>query len=283
MTCMAESARVDCGPAPTMLRTRDLCAAGWSRRTIASEVASGRLIRLRGGAFCAPETPDDCVAAGRSRGRLTCVSELRRRGVFVLERTHVHIHVPETSSRLPAPRGTRRIHRAELHRTPHPRSLSVTPFDALLHAVLCQPPRAALATLDSALHHGLLRYDELDELFSELPRRFRSLRRLVDPRAESGSETLMRLILRSLGCAFDVQVKIVGVGRVDFLVDGWLIVECDSKAFHSRWEDQLKDRRRDQDAAARGYATYRPVAEDIMWHADVVRSAVAGLIRARRR
>ncbi|WP_292688325.1 MULTISPECIES: DUF559 domain-containing protein [unclassified Microbacterium] len=161
--------------------------------------------------------------------------------------------------------------------------MSVETLDALRQSVICQNPRAAIATIDSALHLGVIPHDDLDELFAALPRRHRRLRRLLDSRAESGAESLMRLILRTIGCRFDVQVSIDGVGRVDFLIDGWLIVECDSAAFHSSWEDQKRDRRRDQAAAARGFATYRPIAEDIMWHPDVVRAAVTGLLAARSR
>jgi len=51
-------------------------------------------------------------------------------------------------------------------------------------------------------------------------RRVWRLRTLLDARAESGSESLMRLVLRSLGCAFEPQVTIPEVGRVDFLVEG---------------------------------------------------------------
>jgi very-short-patch-repair endonuclease len=40
------------------------------------------------------------------------------------------------------------------------------------------------------------------------------------------------------------------VGRVDFLVEGWLIIECDSKAHHEGWDKQRRDRRRDLAAAA---------------------------------
>ncbi|MGL4256406.1 MAG: DUF559 domain-containing protein [Microbacterium sp.] len=151
-------------------------------------------------------------------------------------------------------------------------------MDALREAVRCQPPRAAVATLDSALNLGLIDRDALGELFASLPRRYGVLRRLLDSRAESGPESLMRLILRSLGAAIEVQVKIVGVGRVDFVVDGWLIVECDSRAHHADWDAQRRDRRRDQEAAALGYATYRPIAEDIMWQPDVVRRALTGLL-----
>jgi very-short-patch-repair endonuclease len=93
----------------------------------------------------------------------------------------------------------------------------------------------------------------------------------------------MRLILRSIRCSFEPQVEIDGVGRVDFLVDEWLIVECDSEAHHGSWAAQKSDRRRDQAAAAQGLATVRPIAEDIMWHRASVRAAVAGLVMLRPR
>jgi len=131
--------------------------------------------------------------------------------------------------------------------------------------------------LDSALHTGVLADGDLDELFEALPRRLAVLRRLIDPRSESGPETLVRLMLRSLGLRFEVQVDLRGVGRVDFVVEGWLIIECDSVAHHSTWDAQRRDRRRDQAAAALGYATYRPIAEDIMWDPAVVLTAIRGL------
>ncbi len=279
---MQDTIEADAGAAPTFFRTRDLRGRGWRTRDLSTAVETGHLTRLRPGAYCAVDTPPDCVAAGRTRGRLACISELRRLGVFVLDHSTRHIHIEPEAARLRASAPTR-IHRDKLIRTPHPRALSVETLDALRQSVLCQNPRAAIATLDSALHLGVIPHDDLDELFAALPRRHRRLRRLLDSRAESGAESLMRLILRTIGCRFDVQVSIDGVGRVDFLIDGWLIVECDSAAFHSSWEDQKRDRRRDQAAAARGFATYRPIAEDIMWHPDVVRAAVTGLLAAHSR
>ena len=72
------------------------------------------------------------------------------------------------------------------------------------------------------------------------------------------------MMLRGLGCRVELQVSIDGVGRVDFVVDGWLIIECDSREFHEGWEAQKRDRRRDIAAAALGYTTIRPIAEDIL-------------------
>jgi very-short-patch-repair endonuclease len=156
--------------------------------------------------------------------------------------------------------------------------MSVEVFDALVQSVRCQDPRSAVATLDSALNRGLLRPDEVDELFAALPRRFRRLQALLDPLAESGPETFVRLMLRGLGCRPEAQVEIPGVGRVDFVVGGILIIECDSRAHHSSWESQLADRRRDLTAASLGYFVIRLVAEDILWNVEAVQQALRGAL-----
>lgn len=269
-------------PQLRLIRTSSLLADGWTERRVRAAVANGDLVRVRPGAYCAPATPSECRAAGRLQGRVGCVSALRLLGVFVLEREGLHVHVPRTASRLPQSPTGMRIHRRRLLRTPHPDSLVVEPLDAILDAVRCQEPRAAIATIDSSLHLGLIDADDLDELFAALPRRHRRLRRLLDPRAESGAVTLLRLILRSLGCRFDCQVVIRGVGRVDFLVDSWLIVECDSEAHHGSGDAQRRDRRRDLEAARRGLVTLRVIAEDVFWRPDAIREALGGLLRARR-
>lgn len=80
----------------------------------------------------------------------------------------------------------------------------------------------------------------------------------------------MRLLLRGLGCTVDLQVSIPGVGRVDFVVDGWLIIECDSEAHHAGWAAHKRDRRRDLAAAALGYTTIRPIAEDILYRREEI-------------
>jgi very-short-patch-repair endonuclease len=265
---------------PSLTRTRELLARGWTKRRIRAAVQSGRLLRLRAGAYTPAGTHADVVDAGRLLGRLTGTSELARRGVFVLATDRLEVHVVRSSSRIPPLGRPHRIHRRVLLRTPHPDALAVEPIDALYDAVMGQNPRAAIATLDSALHLGLLHPDDLDELFAALPRRFRRLRRLLDARAESGAESLLRLILRAIGCSVECQVTIPGVGRVDFLVDGWLIIECDSEAHHASWEAQRNDRRRDLAAAKQGLVTFRVIAEDVFWHSDDVREAVSALVKA---
>jgi very-short-patch-repair endonuclease len=268
-------------PATRAFTRGDLRARGWTGERITRSVRSGELIRARNGVYLSPEHPRDVRDAATVGGRLTCVSLLTLLGVFVLERPHVHVYLPPNASRQRAVGREVTRHWGRLRRSPHPRDCAVEPFDALLHAVRCVPPRMAVAMLDSALRLRVLAEHDLAEFFSCLPRRFGVLRALLDARAESGPESLVRLMLRQLGRRFEPQVWIEGVGRVDFLVDGWLIVECDSEEFHGGWDAQRRDRRRDQAAALRGYSTYRPIAEDILWHPEQVLGALRGLLSIR--
>ncbi|BAJ73579.1 hypothetical protein MTES_0615 [Microbacterium testaceum StLB037] len=257
--------------------TRRLHAAGWSRRSLARAVADGTLVRVRQGRFVAAGANGDIVAAARVGGRLDCISLLALRGVFVHQRPDLHVQQdPLASRRPPAPPGVVYHWRAS---SASKSRLGVDVVEALAQAIRCQPPRSAVATLDSAWHLGLVDEADIDEVFTRVPRRFQVLRRLLDPRAEAGTESIVRLVLRQLGCRIDLQVRIDGVGRVDLLVDGWLIVECDSEKFHSTWHVHKKDRRRDMAALERGYATLRLLAEDILYHPDRVRAALERILK----
>lgn len=268
--------------APRVIRTADLRRAGLTRDAVASAVRAGLLVRARRGVYLPPGARDDVRAAVACGGRLACVSVLAQCGVFVEmrpDRPHLHF---ERSRALHAPEVRRQVwHWPPLLRTPHPAATTVGVLDALAQATSCQSPRAAVATLDSALHMGLVDDDDLDELFARVPARRRVLRTLVDARAESGTETLLRLMALSLGFRVEVQVRVAGVGRVDLVLDGWLVIECDSEAHHSGWRSQKSDRRRDLALAQLGMSSLRPVAEDILHHPERVRSALIGMRAAR--
>lgn len=269
----------------------DLLVSGISRRTLASAVAAGLLIRARRDRYIRSGAPQPLLEAVRLGGRLTCLSLLQILGVFVHSNTVTHVHVARGASRLrsatdrtrplePRPMRLARVHWAPLLRPPPARSACVDIVDALVHAVQCQPARYAVASLDSALHRGLIGEVDLAEIFAALPRRFAVIRHLTDARSESGTETLVRLMARTLGCRVDLQVFFAGVGRVDLVIDGWLVVECDSKEFHESWAQQAKDRARDAALAARGYATLRLTAADVLYRPDEVLAALRGLTAA---
>ncbi|WP_152545442.1 hypothetical protein [Microbacterium sp. CH12i] len=197
------------------------------------------------------------------------MSLLKAIGIFVLACPHLHVHIDRGTSRIRAPKNdATKLHwNAALDadstlgaETMHAVALQV----AVREAVRCQSPRAALATLDSVLHHSLMSPAQLEAVFALLPKRYRVLLSLVDASAASGPETFMRLILRGLGLKYETQVFLPGVGYVDFLVEGWLIIECDSKEWHEGWEKQVEDRHRDMAAAKLGCVTLRPLATEIM-------------------
>lgn len=264
----------DGAPAPaevlaaSFLSAQDLAERGISRHLRQRLVAEGQLGRLRRGRFTPAHLPDQLTVAGRLGGRLDCVSLLAMLGVFVRSAGSLHLQFEMGASRLPARPESVVAHWRRSHQ---PRNALATDIvGALAQACRCQSPRDAIASLDSAWNRGLVDEGAVNAVFALLPRRYRRLRGLVDRRAESGIETLVRLMLRSLGCHVDLQVRIDGVGRVDLLVDGWLIVECDSRAHHGDWSSHRRDRRRDLAAAAQGYTTVRLLAEDVLWRHDEV-------------
>lgn len=263
-----------------ILSREELSADGMQGRAITAAVRSGSLLRLRRDHYARVGIGADVAEAVRIGGRVTCLTVMKLIGVFVLTAGGLHVHLAPRASRV----RSRRASSTVLHWTiwseeECPRH--VAPLaDAIRCAVRCQSPRAALATLDSLLHHRIVTETGLAEMFRLLPARFAPLLELVDGSAESGPETFMRLILRAMGVSFETQVFIPGVGRVDFVVDGWLIIECDSKEFHEGWDKQCDDRTRDLIAASLGYVTVRPIATDIFDRSDAVRDRLSAVIEA---
>lgn len=259
----------------TFLSARALAEQGLSRHAVTRLIGDGVLLRLRNGRYVPSHMHRDLIAVGRIGGRLDCLSLLTAIGVFVRIAPPLHAQFDPATTRLPPRPGVVAHWRRS---AAPPTSLAADLIEALAQACRCQAPRDAVATLDSAWHHGLIDEEGVGAVFARLPRRYRSVRAQLDPRSESGAETLMRLLLRGLGVDVQVQVQVDGVGRVDLIVDGWLIVECDSRAFHEGWEAQKRDRARDLAAAALGYTTIRPIAEDIMYRMPAILELMKAIV-----
>ncbi|MFC9772100.1 MULTISPECIES: endonuclease domain-containing protein [unclassified Pseudarthrobacter] len=82
------------------------------------------------------------------------------------------------------------------------------------------------------------------------------------------------------GIAYDAQVFLPGIGRVDFLLGGFLIVEIDGFAFHSKREDMLRDRTRNNLSAVHGYAVLRYMPEHIWFGPGRVISEITTVLAA---
>ncbi len=154
--------------------------------------------------------------------------------------------------------------------------------DAMVQILRCQQPRFALASLDNALRQKLLPPEVVPLIFARLPLELQYLKGYVDARSDSGQETVLRFIVRQAGYDFEIQVSIDGVGRVDFVIEGCLVVEADSHQFHEGWAAQVRDRTRDRNLAAAQYMSYRALYQDIMFHPERVLAAIAGLLAVNR-
>jgi very-short-patch-repair endonuclease len=86
------------------------------------------------------------------------------------------------------------------------------------------------------------------------------------------------------GIGFDTQVRLPGIGRVDFLIEGFLIVEVDGYAFHSSREAMRVDLGRNNASTVNGFAVLRYMPEHIWFEPErVIADIRAVLSRTPRR
>ena len=261
--------------------TAELAADGAGRGLVRSAVRRGLVTDLGRGAVALPGTDPDLVAAVRTRSWLTCTSALVRWGVPVLVAPAVphlasarHRAEPRISwhrLRDPVPRD----------RGPDPRTRSLDPVTAVAHATRCLPRRDALVVVDAALRQRLVTRGELRAAVSRWdPGGAGWVLDHADDRAESVLESVLRFLLLQAGLrCFEPQVRLPGVGRVDLLLEGWLVLEADGRAHHSDRADFLRDRDRLAGAGAGGHVTLRFGYEDLVNRPD----RVVKVIRATRR
>lgn len=279
-----------------IIRTARLNELGHGRRVIERAVAEGRLHRICPGWVGTPSARRSAVIAILNRGKLTGSTALASYGVWdgLDQRIHVHVprnsHGPVRASRTPMarfaaepfpPRGVQRHWLEERHpdRTGSPWRVSVV--DALIRVAHDVPAEQFIACIESALHVGALSRAGAPLIFAALPRRYRHLRRLIDPRAESGLETIARLRLARFVEDIQVQFWIDGIGpggrrgRVDLLLDGWLAIELDGDEFH----DPVRDRHRNSALVRRGYRFHRFGYDQVVHRWADVDATVRELLR----
>lgn len=269
----------------------ELLSAGATPRGLTTAVRGGYLLRVRRDHYALPGTPRSIIQAVRIGGRIGCLSTLDELGVFALDNRFTHAHLDHAASRTrhPNDRHVRLTSRerdgVEVHwgalLDPHSGSeYSVGLQDALAQALLCQHRWHSVASIDNALFLGLVTDAEVREVFSHAPARLRSLLLTVDGRAEAGQETVLRMVLQESGLHCEPQVRIAGVGRVDLVVEGCVVVEADSRLAHDGWELHVRDRNRDVDLARLGYPSLRPAYQRTMYTPYEVRDAVLELVRS---
>lgn len=174
------------------------------------------------------------------------------------------------------------IHREQFVSDEERRTLVASIGTVLERVLVCMPLKVSLPMLDAARNRGL--YDvstlTIPPTGSRLPH-LREALSLSSDRARSILETVARLQLIDMGLTPQVGVWIEGVGEVDMIILGFIVIEVDGWAFHSSKEQREKDLKRDRELLRRGYVVLRFTYDDVM-NGDFAREVPVSVTALRR-
>ena len=256
---------------------RQLRKAGVTWYALWRALQGGEVTRLRRGAYALAGLDSPVVSAIALGGVLACTSAAIAFGLPVLVPDGVHVVVPRGWSHAARP-GTR-VHRRDLpacERTGITTSLLRTVLDCAREL----PLREAVVICDAALRAGLETSELRAAALSARGPGSGAVRRvadLADGRSESAIESCLRLLAQPLASVRS-QVWIAGVGRVDLLVDGWLVLEADGYEFHRDRASYRNDRRRQNALVAAGYTLLRFTYEDIVHDEERVLETIRSVL-----
>ncbi|MFE4833301.1 DUF559 domain-containing protein [Arthrobacter sp. NPDC056691] len=241
-------------------RLAHLRRAGFSRSEVGRAVDSGLILNGRHGVYRLPQANDDFVRAYEANAAVTCVSAAGHYALWTLQAPS-QPHLAACHRRLPR---SIRSHRFSGNiSTLQPPVLPLK--DVLLHALQCLPELEALVMVECAYSRGEIDLDFLRRLLPGARNgRARAVLHLVECGSDSLLETVARVLFRRHGFDVRTQVYLKGIGYVDFLLNGCLIVEIDGVGFHLNKPQFKKDIRRNNVGAASGYRVLRYLYEDVV-------------------
>ncbi|MFV0435393.1 MAG: DUF559 domain-containing protein [Leucobacter sp.] len=252
-------------------RTAALFDVGFSQHDLAKAAKRGDIVRPRRGWVAAPDADPQLLFAARHGVVLSCITQARRLGLWVLNDDHPHVSVRFPSRKGGIPDGTVHWRQPLVVRAP---DLLGDHIENVLDCVAaCQPHGAALAVWDSALQKHLVDHAGL----AALPLRGKSLTLLeeANPFSDSGLEALFRTSLKWLRVSIRFQLFVLG-HRVDFLIGDRLIVQIDG-ATHTGAQ-RTEDIRHDAELIQRGYHVIRLSYSQIVHDWPTVHDLIIGAI-----
>ncbi len=253
-------------------RWKTLVGLGISPSCLHRAVACGAVSRPARGVLALHGTPHDAVVIAALGGWMTCVSQLHHLGVPLREEpTGIHVCLNRNQHRVATSDALRLavVHRSRSvpegtarPQIPGPTATAVA--TALEIASDCLSPLDHLIAADGALRLGLVAPRDLHFARGTARERGRWLARNADARADSLLETVARWALTDAGFRVESQVTFPGVGRVDLMVEGAVVVELDGRQHHSDRAAFDADRRRDRSLLAWGLRVLRFTYSDVM-------------------
>ena len=219
---------------------------------------------------------------------ISCVSAAQMYELPVLmEERPQKTHLSVSYNRGMHPSKLRRFDDVCIHReqfvSDEERRTHVASIGTVLERVLvCMPLKVSLPMIDAARNRGL--YDvstlTIPPTGSRLPH-LREALSLSSDRARSILETVARLQLIDMGLTPQVGVWIEGVGEVDMIILGFIVIEVDGWAFHSSKEQREKDLKRDRELLRLGFVVLRFTYDNVM-NGDFAREVPVSVTALRR-
>lgn len=267
-------------------KAAELLATGHSPEVIRAAVVAGHILRVRKGWYANLDTPQDMVRAFRVGGMLACLSGSMHHGLWVPEHSGLHVAVPRQASRLRTSHDFRKRLSSQpdedvvLHwgrDDPVGSRQVATVAECIVQAFACHGTESGFVLLESALRKGHLRWFETQTVLNGLSTRHRQVAQLATDESDSGTESMVKLHLMALRIRFAQQAYVDGVGPLDFLIGERLVMEIDSREFHS---DPYRDRHKDAELSARGCRVLRFMYSQVVYEwPDVERSILAAISR----
>lgn len=248
--------------------TAQLRAAGFTGAKIARAVNAGAIIRVRRGWFALPDTPFAHRIPVELGGRVAGLTAARSYGLWTKDDRRIHVswephgNITHRAARrfTNVARHWRALDGAAPPQQPWRESLE----QALAQVILLPDRASALATVDSALHLGMISPRRLRCMLDRMPERVSWIADAADGRADSGLESIVRLWLTDEGLLPLVHPTIIGL-EVDLLVGSSLVIEVDGEEFHAGPEAFETDRRRDAALGAVGCIPVRFSYSQVMF------------------
>jgi hypothetical protein len=233
--------------------TRALRGAGFRDSEIRTAIRRGMLVRIRDGVVATADCDPAVVEAARIGGRVGGASAARMLGFWAPPHRRLVVEIPRGAH---VPPTTATVIRGPVG----PNRYGVSTATELVGQILrTQPPPIAIAVLDSMLRRSGMTRTDLEFAAEGMPRRLRHLLTLVDPRSESGTESIVRVLLALDGIVATPQVRVpfTDLERLDLVVGDRLVLECDSRAHHSTPAELDRDNARDLMLTALGFLVIR--------------------------